>query len=68
LASRVSGIFDSTRSPTWRGGDKKLQQDGFNVAFLQLDVADETSIDQLAKELASQIDHLDVLSTTQVSF
>ena len=40
---------------------KKLQQDGFNVAFLQLDVADETSIDQLAKELASQIDHLDVL-------
>jgi len=40
---------------------EKLQQDGFNVAFLQLDVADETTIDQLAKELASQIDHLDVL-------
>lgn len=40
---------------------KKLQQDGLNVEFLQLDVADETSIEQLTKELASRIDHLDVL-------
>ncbi|MCA1991886.1 MAG: SDR family NAD(P)-dependent oxidoreductase, partial [Coleofasciculus sp. S288] len=38
-----------------------LQQDGFKVEFLQLDVTDETSIEQLAKELASRIDHLDVL-------
>ena len=40
---------------------KTLQQDGMSVEFLQLDVADETSIDKLAKELPSQIDHLDVL-------
>ncbi len=40
---------------------KTLQQDGLSVEFLQLDVADETSIDKLAKELPSQIDHLDVL-------
>lgn len=40
---------------------QKLQQDGLNVEFLQLDVTDETSIEQLAKELASRIDHLDVL-------
>jgi NAD(P)-dependent dehydrogenase (short-subunit alcohol dehydrogenase family) len=40
---------------------QKLQQDGKNVEFLQLDVADESSIEQLAKELASRIDHLDVL-------
>jgi NAD(P)-dependent dehydrogenase (short-subunit alcohol dehydrogenase family) len=40
---------------------KTLQQDGLSVEFLQLDVADETSIDKLAKELPSQIEHLDVL-------
>ena len=40
---------------------RKLQQDGLRVEFLQLDVTDETSIDRLAKELVSQIDHLDVL-------
>jgi NAD(P)-dependent dehydrogenase (short-subunit alcohol dehydrogenase family) len=40
---------------------KTLQQDSLSVEFLQLDVADETSIDKLAKELPSQIDHLDVL-------
>lgn len=40
---------------------KKLQQDGNSVEFLQLDVDDEASIEQLAKELASRIDHLDVL-------
>lgn len=40
---------------------KTLQQDSLSVEFLQLDVADETSIDKLAKELASKIDHLDVL-------
>jgi NAD(P)-dependent dehydrogenase (short-subunit alcohol dehydrogenase family) len=39
----------------------KLQKDGLKVEFLQLDVADENSIAQLAKELASRIDHLDVL-------
>ena len=39
----------------------KLQEDGLNVEFLQLDVTDETSIEQLAKELASRIDRLDVL-------
>lgn len=38
-----------------------LQQDGLNVEFLQLDVSDESSIDRLAKELASRTDHLDVL-------
>lgn len=41
---------------------QKLQQDGLNVEFLQLDITDETSIEQLAKELASRIDHLDVLA------
>lgn len=40
---------------------QKLQQDGLSVEFLQLDVTDSTSIDRLAKELASRIDHLDVL-------
>ncbi len=40
---------------------QKLQQDGLRVEFLQLDVTDSTSIDHLAQELASQIDHLDVL-------
>jgi len=40
---------------------KTLQQDSLSVEFLQLDVADETSIDKLAKELPSQIEHLDVL-------
>lgn len=40
---------------------RKLQQEGKSVEFLQLDVANEASIDQLALELASQIDHLDVL-------
>ncbi len=40
---------------------KKLQQEGLHVEFLQLDVADAASIEQLAKELASRIDHLDVL-------
>ena len=40
---------------------RKLQRDGLSVEFLQLDVADENSIDQLAKELASRIEHLDVL-------
>jgi len=40
---------------------RKLQQDGLRVEFLQLDVTDETSIDRLAEELVSQIDHLDVL-------
>ena len=40
---------------------KILQQDSLSVEFLQLDVADETSIDKLAKELPSKIDHLDVL-------
>ncbi|HEY9600049.1 MAG TPA: SDR family oxidoreductase [Allocoleopsis sp.] len=39
----------------------KLQEDGLNVEFLQLDVTDETSIEQLAKELAARIDRLDVL-------
>jgi NAD(P)-dependent dehydrogenase (short-subunit alcohol dehydrogenase family) len=39
----------------------RLQHDGLQVEFLQLDVTDETSIDQLAKELASRIGHLDVL-------
>lgn len=39
----------------------KLQQDGLNVEYLQLDVTDETSIEQLVKELAYRIDHLDVL-------
>lgn len=38
-----------------------LQQQGLRVEFLQLDVADEISIAQLARELASRIDHLDVL-------
>src|ERR671932_863797 len=38
-----------------------LQQDGLNVEFLQLDVSDESSIDRLATELESRIDHLDVL-------
>ena len=38
-----------------------LQQDGLNVEFLQLDVADSTSIDRLARELASRTNHLDVL-------
>lgn len=40
---------------------KRLQQDGLNVEFLQLDVTDEASIEQLVKELESRIDHLDVL-------
>lgn len=40
---------------------QKLQQDRLNVEFLQLDVTDETSIEQLVKELTSRIDHLDVL-------
>ncbi|MBD0343935.1 MAG: SDR family oxidoreductase [Coleofasciculus sp. Co-bin14] len=39
----------------------KLQQDGLQVEFLQLDVADPSSIAQLAQELASQTDRLDVL-------
>lgn len=34
--------------------NKTLQQNGLKVKFLQLDVADETSIDQLAKELTSR--------------
>lgn len=39
----------------------KLQRDGLSVEFLQLDVASSNSIEQLTKELASRIDHLDVL-------
>lgn len=39
----------------------KLQQDGLNVEFLQLDVTDKNSIDQSVKELTSRIDYLDVL-------
>lgn len=39
----------------------KLQQDGLNVEFLQLDMTDETSIEQLTKELTARIDRLDVL-------
>jgi NAD(P)-dependent dehydrogenase (short-subunit alcohol dehydrogenase family) len=39
----------------------KLQQDGLQVEFLQLDVADPSSIARLAQELASQTDRLDVL-------
>lgn len=62
LAKAGFRVFLTARSRQ-RGEEacKQLQQDGFNVEFLQLDVTDETSIDQLAKELTSQIDHLDVL-------
>jgi NAD(P)-dependent dehydrogenase (short-subunit alcohol dehydrogenase family) len=62
LAKAGFRVFLTARSRE-RGEEacKQLQQDGLNVEFLQLDVTDETSIDQLAKELTSQIDHLDVL-------
>jgi NAD(P)-dependent dehydrogenase (short-subunit alcohol dehydrogenase family) len=62
LAKAGFRVFLTARSRE-RGEEacKQLQQDDLNVEFLQLDVTDETSIDQLAKELTSQIDHLDVL-------
>jgi len=62
LAKAGFRVFLTARSRE-RGEEacKQLQQNGLNVEFLQLDVTDETSIDQLAKELTSQIDHLDVL-------
>lgn len=62
LARAGFRVFLSARSRQ-RGEETvhKLQKDGLNVEFLQLDVTDETSIEQLAKELASRIDRLDVL-------
>src|SRR4028118_328889 len=62
LAKAGFRVFLTARSRE-RGEEacKQLQQNGLNVEFLQLDVTDETSIDQLAKELTSQIGHLDVL-------
>jgi NAD(P)-dependent dehydrogenase (short-subunit alcohol dehydrogenase family) len=62
LASSGFQVFLTARH-SQRGEEacSKLQTDGLNVEFLQLDVADENSIAQLAKELASRIDHLDVL-------
>jgi len=62
LAKAGFRVFLTARSRE-RGEEacKQLQQDDLNVEFLQLDVTDETSIDQLAKELTSQIGHLDVL-------
>jgi len=62
LAKAGFRVFLTARS-CQRGEEacKQLQQDDLNVEFLQLDVTDETSIDQLAKELTSQIDHLDML-------
>ena len=62
LANAGFRVFLSARDRQ-RGEEacRKLQQEGKSVEFLQLDVADEASIDQLALKLASQIDHLDVL-------
>jgi NAD(P)-dependent dehydrogenase (short-subunit alcohol dehydrogenase family) len=62
LAQKEFRVFLTARDRQ-RGEEaiQKLQQDGLSAQFLQLDVADETSIDQLAKELALQIEHLDVL-------
>lgn len=62
LASSGFQVFLTARD-SQRGEEacSKLQKDGLNVEFLQLDVADENSIAQLTKELASRIDHLDVL-------
>ncbi|HEY9728786.1 MAG TPA: SDR family oxidoreductase [Chroococcales cyanobacterium] len=62
LAQAGFRVFLTARSRQ-RGEETvhKLQQDGLNVEFLPLDVTDETSIEQLTKELASRIDRLDVL-------
>lgn len=62
LASAGFQVFLTARDRQ-RGEEacRNLQRDGFSVEFLQLDVTDEDSIAQLAKELASRIDHLDVL-------
>ncbi len=62
LASSGFQVFLTARDRQ-RGEEacRNLQRDGFSVEFLQLDVTDEDSIAQLAKELASRIDHLDVL-------
>jgi NAD(P)-dependent dehydrogenase (short-subunit alcohol dehydrogenase family) len=62
LAKAGFRVFLTARSRQ-RGEETvhKLQQDGLSVEFLQLDVTDETSIEQLTKELTSRIDRLDVL-------
>jgi NAD(P)-dependent dehydrogenase (short-subunit alcohol dehydrogenase family) len=62
LAQAGFRVFLTARSRQ-RGEETvhKLQQDGPNVEFLPLDVTDETSIEQLTKELASRIGRLDVL-------
>jgi NAD(P)-dependent dehydrogenase (short-subunit alcohol dehydrogenase family) len=62
LAQAGFRVFLTARSRQ-RGEETvhKLQQDGLNVEFLPLDVTDETSIEQLTKELASRIGRLDVL-------
>lgn len=62
LAKAGFRVFLTARSRQ-RGEETvhKLQQDGLNVEFLQLDVTDETSIEQLTKELTARIDRLDVL-------
>jgi NAD(P)-dependent dehydrogenase (short-subunit alcohol dehydrogenase family) len=62
LATAGFRVFLTARdSQRGEEASQKLQQDGLNVEFLQLDVTDFTSIDRLAKELASRTDHLDVL-------